>query len=415
MRTVPLAMSFYVEKKLATGPFRFIVARRRELTSIDDNPEMSTGASGEFVRHRDEMFYVADHRPIRKPELPQARSIATQPFWTSLVDGTTRGWGFLAMMIIGILFVFLGLSVVISKGPQGWMPVILGLILIVIPVLLTANKRRVIHAAEEKRRNERAERDKRDRELLAAYAATLDQMRDDPSDETLDGVRREREKLDLPYSIWGDAACSSVLQVGFRLLARVGPDRANEVAALMDRASRAAGLVSEDALSAKHAIYATVLWHYLADDRLGTAQLRVARAVESGLGIAPEDVPVETSSEAQFERLRGIDHRNVPRTETTIPMQHREYAIHTVSASINGAAPANVHLTNKRLIVEGAKKNEHSVPTIDDIEVDADTSTILLRIANVKTPVTLRVDEPVYVASLISLATTLDERPKSFT
>src|SRR5947199_3884940 len=36
----------------------------------------------------------------------------------------------------------------------------------------------------------------------------------------------------------------------------------------------------------------------------------------------------------------------------------------------------------------------YPVPTIDDIEVDADTSTILLRIANVKTPVTLRVDEP---------------------
>lgn len=408
-------MSFYVEKKLATGPFRFIVARRRELTSIDDNPEMSTGVSGEFVRHRDEMFYVADHRPIRKPELPQARSITTQPFWTSLVDGTPKGWGFLAMIVVGILFVLLGFSVVISKGPQGWMPVLLGLALIVVPIILTANKRRVVHAAEEKRRTERAERDKRDRELLAAYAATLDQMRDDPSDQTLDGVRREREKLDLPYSIWGDAACSSVLQVGFGLLARVGPDRANEVAALMDRASRAAGLVAEDALSAKHAIFATVLWHYLADDRLGTAQLRVVRAVESGLGIAPEDVPVETSSEAQFEQLRGIDHRNVPRSQTAIPMALREYAIHTVSAAVNNAAPANVHLTNKRLIVEGTKKQEYPVSTIDDIEVDADTSTIALRITNMKTPLSLRVAEPVYFASLISLATTLDERPKSFT
>ena len=53
--------------------------------------------------------------------------------------------------------------------------------------------------------------------------------------------------------------------------------------------------------------------------------------------------------------------------------------------------------------------------TANDIEVDADTSTLGLRITNVKTPITLRVDEPVYFASLISLATTLDERPKSFT
>jgi hypothetical protein len=408
-------MSFYVEKKLATGPFRFIVARRRELTSIDDNPEMSTGASGEFLRHRDEMFYVADHRPIRKPELPQLRSMATQPFWTSLVDGTPKGWGFLGMIVLGVLLILLGFSVVISKGPQGWMPVILGIILIVVPIVLTANKRRIVRAADERRRNERSERDKRDRELLAAYSGTLDQMRDDPSDQTLDAVRREREKLDLPYSIWGDAACSSVLQVGFGLLARVGPDRANEVAALMDRASRAAGLVDEDAIAAKHAIFATILWHYLADDRLGTAQLRVVRAVESGLGIAPDDVPVETSSEAQFERLRGIDHRNVPRTQSTIPMGHREYAIHTVTAAVNNAAPANVNLTNKRLIIEGPKKQEIAISNIDDIEVDADTSTIALRITNTKTPITLRVEEPVYCASLISLATTLDERPKSFT
>src|SRR5205085_11478022 len=129
----------------------------------DDNPEMSTGASGEFLRHRDEMFYVADHRPIRKPELPQLRSFATQPFWSSLVDGTPKGWGFLAMIVAGALFILLGFSVVISKGPQGWMPVILGIILIVVPILLTANRRRTVRAAAERRPNERAERDKRDR------------------------------------------------------------------------------------------------------------------------------------------------------------------------------------------------------------------------------------------------------------
>ena len=137
--------------------------------------------------------------------------------------------------------------------------------------------------------------------------------------------------------------------------------------------------------------------------------------VEATKDLPTEDVPIETSSEAQFERLRGIDHRSVPRIETTIPMQHREYAIHHVAAEVGGATQTNVHLTNKRLIVEGAKKTEYPVPTIDEIEVDADTSTILLRITNLKTPVTLRVDEPVYFASLISLATTLDERPKSFT
>src|SRR4051794_7830138 len=134
-------MSFYVTKLLATGQFRFAARRRRELSSIDENPELSTGPSGEFIRHRDEVFYSADHRPIRNPEVPRPRSIATTPFWTTLFDGTPRGWGYIAAMVFGVLLVLAGFSVVIKGTGAGWVEVILGVILIAAPITMTAAKR----------------------------------------------------------------------------------------------------------------------------------------------------------------------------------------------------------------------------------------------------------------------------------
>jgi hypothetical protein len=408
-------VAFSVQKVLATGLFRFVARRRRELSSIDDDVSLSTGPSGEFVRHRDEIFYSADHRPIRPPELPKLRSIATTPFWTSVFDGTPRGWGFIALTVVGILFVFLGFANVIHANSAGWVLVILGLILAAVPIVLTANKRRIVHSVEMRREKERAERDARDREMLSAYAAALDALREKVDDQTLAAVRREREKLDLPYSIWGDTARATVQQVGFKELELIGTARAAEIAALMDRASEAAGLVQDDVSGVKYSLYSTVLWHFIADDRLGTAQKKIVRELQSGMGIKDEDVPVDTTSEAQFERLRGIDHRSVPRCEAAVQLQHHEYCIHSAAAEIVGASGSTTAIvTNKRLVVQSAKAEEISIPSVDEIEVDADASTVTIHASGRKRPLVLNTAEPVYFASMLSLATTLDERPKRF-
>ena len=398
-------MSFYVTKVLATGQFRFAARRRRELSSIDSDSELSTGPSGEFIRHRDEVFYSADHRPIRQPELPKPRSIATTPFWTTLVDGTPRGWAFVGMMAFGVLMILIGFSVLISKGGAGWIEVIFGLLLIGTPIVLTAQKRRTVHEQEERRRKERAERDERDRGLLAAYAASLDRLRDNPDDAALDTVRREREKLDMPYAIWGDAARSTVLQVGFNALAQRGAGASAEIAALMDRASSAAGLIAEDAVGVKRILYSTVLWHLIADDRLGDDQRKVVRTIQSGFAIAPEDVPADTASEDQFERLRGIDHRSVPKCDSQLQLKPREFCMY---------AEPNLIVSNKRLVVGGTKQEELAIDDIDEIDVDADQGSVTIRSTGKKRPVTVQPEQPIYFASLLSLATTLDERPKSF-
>lgn len=216
-------MSFTVQKSLGNSYFRFAVGRRRELRSIDQDKDLSTGPSGEFIRHRPEIFYAADVRQIHKPEVPQLRLVSGTPFWSMLFDGTGRGWAMLGVMIFGGLIAFLGIANVLNENRAGWALVFFGLAIAAIPIVITANKRRSIRSLEDRKRKEREERDKRNAELLATYLTSLDSLREKPDDESLTRVMRENEKLDLPYAVWADAAIGTVLYVGLSTLAKVGP------------------------------------------------------------------------------------------------------------------------------------------------------------------------------------------------
>jgi hypothetical protein len=407
-------MSFRVQKSLGNSFFQFAVGRRREFTSIDADRELSTGPSGEFIRHRPEIFYSADLLSIRTPEMPVHRSISSTPFWGSLVDGTQRGWIFLGMMILGALFLLWGLALVPKEGRQEIVLFILGIVLIGIPFAMTTQKRLQVRQHEERIRRERHERDERDRELLAAYTSSLERLREDPSDVNLATVRRENEKLDLPYAVWADTAIGTVLYVGFSTLAKVGPDRASEVAALMDRASDAAGLIAEDSRAVKHALYSTILWHFIADDRLGQEQLKIVRAIQQGFGITNEDIPLDAAAEAQFERLRGIDHRNAPRCDAEMALGMNEYCMLLAQIESSELGTTPMYVTNRRILVGADKKLEIPVPQIDDVTVDADANRITLRAAELKRPLDFTSNDPLYLAAIIDLATRLDDRPKSF-
>ena len=407
-------MSFYVLKALGTGPFRFGVIRRREFSSIDESPDLSTGTSGEFNRHRSEIFFSADRHVVDKPLEAKSRSLAGIPFFNTLVDGTPQGWTFLGLMIFGALLVLMGLAVVIKGNAAGWIEVIFGLLLIAAPMVLTANKRRLVREQESRNRAEREEREARNRELLAGYSAALEQLRATPDDDSLRRVRIEREKLDMPYSIWRHTARATVLLVGFDALERIGAQGSKEIADLMDRASDAAGLVDEDAIGVKREVYSTVLWHFLADDRLGRTQLPIVRALQEGLGIAPADVPIDTASEEQFERLRGIDHRRVPRCETTMPLPAGEFCVYSTKATTDGASVANVFVTNRRLLVDTDKRFQTALRNIDQVDVDTDSATLTINTIDLKRPLRMKIDQPIYVAAMLDLAASLDERPRGF-
>lgn len=406
-------MSFTVQKNLGNSVFRFAVGRRREFRSLDHNTELSTGPTGEFVRHRPEIFYSADLRQIHKAEMPKPRSVVSTSFWSTLSEGGKSNF---VLLGVGALFVLLGLSAALSDKPAGavmlWL--VLGIVAIAVPLVRTLQKRRSIRLAEERKTRERVEREQRNAEMLAAYTDALEQLRENPNDASLARVMAENEKLDLPYAVWADTAIGTVLHVGFSTLAKVGPERAAEVAQLMDRASDAAGLIAEDAKAVKQALYSTILWHFMADDRLGEEQLKIVRFIQQGFGLTPEELPVDTSSESQFERLRGVDHRNAPRCNAQVPLNLNEYCMYTAPIRMGESAERNAIVTNKRFIIDGDKPIEVPVPKVDDIYVDADQHLVSMRAPDLKRPLEFRAAEPIYLAAMLDLATRLDDRPKSF-
>jgi hypothetical protein len=419
-------VAFYVRKLLAHGPIRFGVPLRGRIEDIDRSG-LSTGPSGEFLKKRTRGFFLADNRAIGAPELPRDMSLATAPFWSAVVDGTRRGWIFAGMMAFGALLILLGLGVVVNKGPQGWIQVILGAALISTPIIITAGRRRQVREAEKKERAEREERERRHRASLGSYATALEQLRRDTNDETLAAVARERDALELPYDVWSGVAKQTVLLIGFQTLARLTPARAEEIAASMDRASAAVGLSSVDEREVKLDLYRIAVWHVLSDDRLGEVQEAQLADLRRGLGVRDPDVLAEDHATDQFRRLRGMGPLNPPKHDCRIPLKFHEYCIHTTRAQLLKrvrektdrrnvryvpAQECTVYVTNKRLILDLPKRRDIGLPKIDDVEVDVDQNVL-----TISTPLrfgspAIQVDDPIYTGALIAIATMIDDRPR---
>jgi len=406
-------VTFFVRKQLALGPIRFGVTPRVAEETIDADPALSTGAAGEFVRRRAKGgFFFGSQARFDEPVVPVAPSITSTPFLSSLKpDGTARGYGFLGLMGLGALLVLLGLAVVARKGPQGWVEIILGLAFIAIPIVLTAQQRKTIREREERERVAREAEEKRNRELLAAYIAALARLRDARDDAALANLAKEREALTLPYGIWGNAARRLILLIGFDELSKRGVAAAPQISDFMTKASTAAGLTAEDAIATKRDLYATIVWHLLADDRIGAAQLKELDALRSALGIGSDDVPAETKAEEQFHRLRGINSRNLPRVGSAAKLAFQEYAILDVDGTSNGK-PAHLTVTNRRMIVEAKKRIEVALPRVNDVDVDIDADVMSIDTAETKKPIALTVADPIYTAAIVDLAAGIDERPR---
>jgi hypothetical protein len=421
-------VTFFVRKGLATGPIRFGVTPRRTLDSIDQEAGLSTGASGEFLRRRGGGFFFSDERTVASPTLPIAASITRVPFWKSVLDGTSRGYGFLAMLVFGAILVLLGFAVIGRKGPQGWVEVILGIILIAVPLVLTAQRRKQIREQEEKERAAREAEEARNRQMLSAYTAALDRLTRDKDEAAIDEVRRERAALTLPYEIWSAAAKRAVLGLGFDHLARVGTARAREVSDWMSRASQAAGLSAADEVGTKHDFYRNLVWHLLADDRIGDPQAEELKTVRKGFDIWDRDVPVEAKAAEEFLRLRGVTNRSLPRAQCGVPLKFQEYCVHHARGVLMNAKmdkkarrqvwtegpPCDLYITNRRIIVSAKKPLDVPLPRVFDVDVDIDDNVLIIRTADPKKPISMRVEDPVYTASLVDIATTIDERPKGF-
>jgi hypothetical protein len=403
-------VTFYVQKQLALGPIRFGVNPRWALAAIDDDPALSTGGSGEFVRRRGEGFFFADNARFAGPSVPAAKSISSTPFLSSLKpDGTPRGYGYLALLAGGTLFFLLGLAVLMRKGAAGWVEIILGLGMIVTPFILTAQRRKQIREQEERERAEREAEEARKRKMLGDYATALERIRTDRSDDALDVLQREREALTLPYEIWGPTARVTALRVGFEELSKRGVAGAADVARSMNRVSAASGLTTEDTFGVLLDLYRVVVWHILADDRLGQAQEAELLALRKGLNIWDRDVPLEAHAADEFRALRGVDRKTIRKIDCGLPLGYGEYCIHQTQSD-----QGPLVVTNKRLMLRARKPLELEHPKIDEVAVDMDTSTVIIRGGDPKKPLRAKVEDPITTAALIDLASELDVKPKGF-
>jgi hypothetical protein len=321
----------------------------------------------------------------------------------------------------------LGFAVVANKGPQGWIEVILGAIMIAIPLVMTAQRRRQLREQEERERVEREATEKRNREMLAAYTTALTRVHGDQSVAAVDELRRERAALTLPYDIWGPLARRTVLQIGFGALARLNPAGAADVARLIDDVGAAAGLTDDDRAAVKHDLYRVVLWHLLADDRLGGAQQTQLDTLRRGLGVSDADLSVDLAAVEEFRRLRGIGADTLPRRDCRVKLAFQEYCVHeTTGATMKFERPkkkpgrwvkerdCTVAVTNRRLVIVTKKPADLPLPNVNDVMVNVDTRVMTIHTSNAKKPIYLQVEDPIFTANLIDIASGLDQRPKGF-
>lgn len=388
--------------------------------------------AGEFIRRKTSGFYFAENRLQQGgPTFPTGQeTAASAPFWQSVYDGTTRGWVFLGMTILGVLLLLLGFANVAKANPAGWALVILGVILIGVPFFMTAQVRRRIREEEERERAAREAEEQRNRQVLSAYIEALEKLRKDPNDDTLDAVAAERQQLDLPYEIWSGYARNTVLHLGFETLHRLGPARSAEMNDLVSRAARAAGLKPAHELAIKLDIYKTVVWHLLADDRLGEVQAEELKHIRKGLDIWDKDVPEEQHAIMEFDRLRGAARTNLPKAECQITLKIHENCIHVTKGSVvkvvkqridgkqvDSHVPsdaATINITNRRVLVEAKKTQEIPLPKIDDVELDMDEYVMTIKAARDIGQVHLQMEDAIYTAAILDMATTIDDRPRAF-
>jgi len=269
-----------------------------------------------------------------------------------------------------------------------------------VPIILTAQQRRVIREREERERAAREAEEKRNRDLLAAYTGALDRLRNDRDDAAMANLARERESLTLPYDIWGGAARRLILLIAFDELAKQGLEGAPQISEFMTKAAKSAGLTHEDEVATKADFYATILWHLLADDHLGTARAERLATLRNALKI--DDV--DANAQEQLRRLRGITSRNLPHVDAAATkLAFQEYAILNSDKLI---------VTNRRLIVNGKKAVEVPLPQVNDIDVDVDANVTSIDTATTKKPIQVTVDDAIYVAAIIDLAANMVERPR---
>ncbi len=401
-------MSFYIRKSLGASAIRFSVGERLTMPDEKDTPAFSTGPTGEYRRKSAGGLYFGEEREERQAGKPSKLR------WPKLrINWDLRT---ILAVVIGGLLVLMGIAVVVRKGAQGIIEIVLGLAIIAIPFVLNAKKRYEQREREEKARLEREEIENRHRQLATALSKSFERLRGQHGPEMIEQVRQERQaSAEVPYEAIAAAGRQTVLHIGFETLARVPEIDVEAAAAKILKIIEAVGLSEEDGDLVKSQLYERVVWHLLADDRLNTAQEEQLARLSAGLNLSNELIGSDHAAMEEFRRLRGVTASNLPLIDVDVFMRFKEYCHHSTTGELlkkkwqnkPGAAagnPVRFLATNKRLIFARKKQTDVPLAEVSGVELDADVGVLTITHIDGKQRFDLRLPDPIYTGSIVDLA-----------
>lgn len=415
-------MALHIRKSLGGGSIRFKVSARQFAPGESDERLFSTGSNGEFLGTSAGGFFFSE---------PEKQGVAAYTLPTGgpagifRVPTTGKEWGFLAMMIFGALLVISGLAVLGKSRPAGIVEIILGLILIGTPIALNMKKARDRRMQLEREQAQRDSAAARDREMIASFVDSLERLKETHGPAELRAIGEERDALDVPYVVISPYARATVLRLGFDAVSRFSELGNEGIAREVDAAADAVRLSADDRRQVKAQLYATLVWHLLAEDRLGDYQRKELDELRGLLKIEPELVTLEDSAMKQFGALRGLTRATLPEQGTDFKLRYQEVAHHrthgtqlalkgerdVIEENVRRTEPiwsqirqADLFVTNKRLILGEKKGLEIPLSKIYGLEVDADRNILSIREADRKQPYYIQLEDPIYTAAILNLA-----------
>ena len=406
---------FYVRKTLPSGPVRFGVAQRRTEPLTDSR--LSTGPRGEYLRRGAQGLFYSE---VPHEEMKDA---------TGQADERHHGFNFaplaIARMVVGLTLIIFGLLVVIGRNDAiGYIELVIGASLIVVPPIRNWKRERQHREAMRLDREARAAEEARRREMVGSFAERLHSLRERHDAPALAAVRAERESKDIPYEAIATLARRMVVDTGFEAVATTHDRGAEAVGREIDDVARAVGLSPDDLLAAKQEIYQRLLWHLLADDRLGDQQAATMLSMERSFGLTEAQTAMDHATTRELRSLAILTANSLPSRTCTPNLRFQEVCHHESAGTLLRPAsrlqrskkwetisPCTISITSKRIIITAKSTTSIPLGRVFDLEVDKDQDVLIIGSEGKKRHF-LRLTDPIITAGVIEAAAARPIKPQ---
>lgn len=407
---------FYVRRTLPSGPIRFGVAKRRTEPLTDGS--LSTGSRGEYVRKGSEGLYYSEVVPDELRELTgrQMRD-----------DGGLRMKPLaIARILLGLTLLAFGVTIVFVRNDAiGYVEIMIGLALLIVPPARNWKRERERRQRERQERAARAAEETRRREMVGEFAARLQSLTDHHDAAALAAVRAERKNRDIPYEAVSSLAKRAVVDNGFESLSRIDKSDASAVTSRIDEIADAVGLSDEDLLASKREIYLRLMWHLLADDRMGQEQSRILESIRKSFALDEASLARERRAAEELEALSSLTTASLPSQSCTEILRFQEVCHHETRGKTVRAASrrrrqegqweevsdCTLHVTSKRIIISSKSSIDVSLQRVFDLEIDIDEDILMISTDRGKKHY-LRLADPIVSAGIIESAAARPRKPQ---